>query len=118
MATDGNTLKYVAVAQAAPGANTAIISGGFTVPTAGAIRFSFSPATATVFNLTATPAGVSKRTIGMNSSVAIAAGDGYTGVWSVSPKDQNGNVITYNFEIETDGIISYLQVDFEEGGMV
>lgn len=93
----------------APGANTNIFSTGITpVYPVGALRVTVCLATASVFNLRVinTPAGGSTAfTIGLNASSALNAGDLYTFTFGCN------NDLTYNFQVETDGIINVLQVE-------
>lgn len=114
----GSITLYKVIDQAAPGANTDIVSAGITVPEGGALRISVSLATASVFNLMVTAAGGTQRAIGLNQSVALNAGDGYTFPWSAIKVDQNGAAVTYNFQVETNGIIRYLVVELVTGAVI
>jgi hypothetical protein len=118
MSVDGLLPRYIAVDQAAPGANTAIISGGLIPKMGGAFRISVVLATASVFNVTVTPAAGTQRTHGLNQSTALNAGDLYTFCFGVATVDQNSAALTYNFEVETNSIIRYLLVEEVSGGVI
>lgn len=115
--TVGLLTRFSDVDIAAPGANAGIISGGFTPTVGSAIRVTVSLATASVFNVTVTPSGGAKRTHGLNSSVALAANDLYSFTFGASPADADGTALSYNFEVETDGIIRYLVVEEAQLGV-
>ena len=105
----GKTRKY---ALAAPGANTNMLSTGLTSAyPVSAFRVTVRLATASVFNLHTTD-GTTAYVTGLNNSVALAAGDLYTFSFGVN------NGLTYNFQVETDGIISILQVDEIPGAVL
>lgn len=100
---------------AAPGANTGI-TGGIT-PTVGcAIRVTVSLATSSVFNVTVTPDGGTKRTHGLNTSAPLNANDLYSFVFGAAIADASGAALSYDFEVETDGIIRYLVVEEAQVG--
>ena len=97
---------------AAPGANTNIFSTSLTpVYQCSAFRVTVALTTASVFNVVMTD-GTTSYTNGLNASAALQAGDLYTFTFGV----HNGN--TYNFQIETDGVVRILQVDEIPGGVV
>ena len=90
---------------AAPGANTNIFSVDVRpVYPCSAMRVTVSLTTTSVFNLRVTD-GTTAYDLGLNGSVALVAGDLYT----LSFGCHNG--VTYNFRVETDSVIRYLQVD-------
>lgn len=103
--------------RAAPGANTDIIANGITnlvnsVSTATSLTptvdcyFAISVvlATASVFNMTETISG-STFTYGIDVSTSLSSGDLFG--WSLIPVF---TVATYNFQVETNGIIRRLSV--------
>ena len=105
----GQTRKY---ALAAPGANTNMLTTGLTpVYPVSAFRVTVRLATTSVFNLHSTD-GTTAYVTGLNNSVALAAGDLYTLSFGVN------NSLTYNFKVETDGIIAMLQVDEVVTGVI
>ena len=89
--------------QAAPGADTNILTTAITPQYFGALRITIVLATASVVNYTEARSGTT-FTCGLNSSVALNAGDAYTFVFDCSPSS------TYNFQVETNGIIRLLKV--------
>ena len=96
---------------AAPGANTDFYTADLTpVYPASTMRVSVRLSTASVLNLIIKQ-GATTFTTGLNASAALQAGDLYTFVFGI-----NGSC-TYNFQVETDGVISYFQVD-ELSGVV
>ncbi len=101
-------------AGAAPGINTNILSTGVQVsPSASAIRVTVVLATSSVFNFTVTD-GTTAYTVGLNASAALNAGDAYTFVFGARryKSQPNGSVeLTYNFQVETDGVINLLFVE-------
>lgn len=101
-------------ALAAPGANTNILSSGVQVsPSASAIRVTVVLAVSSVFNFTVTD-GSTAYTVGLNASAALNAGDCYTFVFGARRfnSQPNGSVeLTYNFQVETDGVIRMLFVE-------
>ena|SRR3990167_2269979 len=108
----GSTSLRVArkYALAAPGVNTNMLATGV-VPkaTGSAFRVTVSLTTASVFNVHMTD-GTTAYVIGLNASVALQAGDLYTFTFSADP------LLTYNFQVETDGVIRTLIVDEIVGG--
>lgn len=105
-----------AYALAAPGANTTF--GSFKVsPVAGMVRITISLTTASVLNLTVTN-GTTAYVIGLNNSIALAAGDLYGFVVPLrytSNGDDAGTVLTYGFQVETDSVVRLLFVDLVTG---
>lgn len=98
--------------RAAPGANTNIATTALTPAyPVSAFRITVALATASVFNVTET-VGATTNTYGLNASAALNAGDVYTFVMGVN------NSATYNFQVETDGIIRKLQVDEIPKGVI
>lgn len=101
----------------APGANTNILSTGITFgANASACRVTVCLGTSSVFNVYVTD-GTNAFTMGLNESNALQAGDLYTftfGVRKVS--SQTGSTtLTYNFRVETDGVINYLLAEEVRG---
>lgn len=97
----------------APGANTNILSSSLTPgPNASAYRVTVCLATASVFNVRVTN-GTTAFTMGLNASAALNAGDLYTFTFGVRKNStQTGTTaLSYNFQVETDGVINYLLVD-------
>lgn len=100
----------------APGANTNILATGVKVSGhASAIRLTVVLATSSVFNYTVTD-GTTAFTVGLNSSAALNAGDAYTFTFdarrykSQPYTDGTTAELTYNFQVETDGVIRQLFV--------
>ena len=98
---------------AAPGANTSFAS--FTPSRPGSIaRIHVVLATVSVLNYVVTD-GTTSYTVGLNNSVALAAGDGYMFDFAC-PKQSSGGAngsatLTYSFQVETNGVIQRLVVD-------
>lgn len=105
--------KGVKIALAAPGAATAIFGGLVPVLYASTFRVTVRLATGSIFNATVTPTGGSKITMALNGGVALSAGNVYT--FDLPVRKHNGAATpvsnSYDFEIATDGVVSYLQVD-------
>lgn len=95
--------RYQGFDVAAPGANTGIMSSSLTPKMAGVFRVTIALATASVFNYTETSAGVT-NTYGLNLSVPLPADDAHVFEFDVHPS------YTYNFQVETDGIIQQIKV--------
>lgn len=89
---------------AAPGANTNIMSTSITPKMSCRLRIYITLATASVVNYTETTSGVS-RTIGLNESDPLTAGDEHIFDHSASPDS------SYNYQVETNGIITKLKVE-------
>ena len=89
---------------AAPGADTDIEANEL-IPAEGVtiFRIQFSPTVATVLNIMETRSGTTFAG-GLNSSAAVGAGD--VAIFDVLVSDAS----TYNFQIETNGIIRQLKV--------
>lgn len=113
--------KYRAFNQSAPGADTAIISGGLTFSeSAAACRVTVALTTSSVFNVTCTD-GSTTHKWGLNASAALNAADLYTFTFAVAASDDGtsgGTALTWNFEVESDGVIEYLAVDEVKGGVL
>lgn len=105
----------------APGANTGIVSGGMTFSeSAGAARVTIALTTSSVVNVTCTD-GSTTHKWGLNASGALNTGDLYTFSFGVSASDDgtsDGTGLTYNLEVETDGVIEILLVDEIKGGVL
>ena len=106
---------------AAPGANTDILAAELTPNHEGSyFRVTVVLATASVFNHVITDSTGTPVTFtnGLNSSVALAAGDEYVFEFA-APKTTtagtNTSPLTHNFQVETDGIIRLLVVDEMRG---
>lgn len=98
--------------QSAPGANTNILSTALTpIRNDSVFRITVCLATASVLNTTVTSSGTTK-TIGLNASSALQAGDMYTFSFGVR------STYTYNFQVETDGVINLLLVEEVVGGVL
>ena len=88
----------------APGANTNILTTSLTPRMDGVMRLTIVLATASVFNVTITN-GSTTYTCGLNASTSLNAGDLYFFSFGVS------SLNTYNFQVETNGVINILQVE-------
>lgn len=89
---------------AAPGANTNILSTSIVPKMSGRLRVWITLAVASVFNYTEND-GTTNRTIGINSSVPLPAGDEQ--VFDISSTQG----YSYNFQVETDGAITKIRVE-------
>lgn len=105
--------RYQAVALAAPGANTSFASFTMAAPGHG-VRIVINLATASVLNLYD-----GTRTRGLNSSVALTAGDEFTfdlpALPMVAPTGgidpgPTGTPVTYALRVETDSIINAVSI--------
>ena len=98
---------------AAPGANTDILSSSITLKEGGAWRVTVALTTASVFNVTYTD-GTTTHALGLNSSVALLAGDLYTFAFGGSPIETSSgstNTLSINFQVETDSVIELLIIE-------
>lgn len=96
----------------APGANTDILSAAVSPQsTTCALRITVVLATASVFNYTAKQ-GATTFTCGLNESIALNAGDSYTFVVGANSST------SYNFQVETNGVINVLNVEEIEGAVL
>src|SRR5687768_1354605 len=94
-------------ALAAPGANTDF--GAFTPQyPVSQVRMSIAVTTSTILNLSVTD-GTTGYILGLNGSVALAAGDLYTFTFPISKLSAGGDVVSasskalsYAFQVETD----------------
>ena len=109
--SDGLSIKSKNFNVSAPGANTDILSTALTPTYGAAWRITVCLATASVFNMTITNGGTT-FTCGINSSVALNAGDLYAFTVGVNPSN------TYNFRVETNGVINILQIDEVSNGAI
>ncbi len=100
---DGVSVKSDNFTIAAPGANTNILSTSLTPTYGGYFQVFVVLATGSVFNMTETRSSTT-YTVGLNKSTALVSGDGYVFSFPVSTSS------TYNFQVETDGIIRILRV--------
>jgi len=106
----------------APGANTAITGSSFTPRHAGEARIQIAVTTSTVVNWVATD-GTTEHKWGLNSSVALNAGDTYYFTRFVSPRTGTGSAVTtaamtYHVEFETDSVIEELIVHVIPTGQI
>lgn len=100
----------------APGANTGIIAGGFSVGKPGAvISVTVALAVGSVLNLTCYD-GSTTHKWGLDKSTALQAGDLYTFHFLGLPAKADGTALTYNLEVETDGDVEILVVTEEYAG--
>ena len=97
------------LAIAAPGANTDILSTALTPKEGSALKITVLLATGSVFNMTVTD-GTNTYTGGLNASAALNAGDRYTFTVGADPAN------SYNFQVETDGIIQCLIIQEAQFG--
>lgn len=104
MAADGLSIRSLTFGLAAPGANTDILSTALTPTYGAAWRVTVCLTTSSVFNMTITQ-GSTTFTCGINSSVALNAGDLYSFTLGVNPAN------SYNFQVETNSVIRILQID-------
>jgi len=88
----------------APGANTNILSTSITPRADGVMRLTIVLAVSSVFNVTITNGGTT-FTCGLNSSTTLNSGDLY--FFSFGMNSSN----TYNYQVETNGVIRVLQVE-------
>lgn len=105
----GRELIVDITSQAAPGANTDILNGIAMrrYPGVTALAVTITLATASVLNYTKCKgvSDLSVLTIGINSSVALNAGDVYTFLIPVGPDD------FINLQVETDSVITQLLIE-------
>lgn len=104
--------------RAAPGANTDILTTAITPKEGCAIKITALLATGSVLNMTVTD-GTTTFTGGLNSSTSLNAGDWYTFTIGANPVETNsgdGNPLSYNFQVETDGIIQMLLIQESQIG--
>jgi hypothetical protein len=101
--SDGLALKSDNFTISAPGANTNILGTSLTPTYGGYFQVFVVLATGSVFNMTETRSSTT-YTVGLNKSTALVAGDGYVFSFPVSASS------TYNFQVETDGVIRILRV--------
>ena len=100
-------------ALAAPGANTNMLATSFKVSeSASAIRITVCLTTGSVFNKYVTD-GSTAYVCGLNGSTALNAGDEYTFTTGVRRYSSQSNTteLSYNFQVETDGVVRFLFVD-------
>lgn len=93
----------------APGANTDILSAAITPQRECAFRVTVALTTASVFNVTCTD-GNTTHAWGLNSSTALQAADLYAFTFAAAPS------LSYNFQVETDGVIEVLIVEEIQDG--
>lgn len=111
----------------APGANTDILASDFKVGyTASAIRITVQLATSSVLNLMVSD-GTNTEALALNGNTALTAAALHTfvvgarrtdtGVGRVD-KSSSDTELSYNFQVETDSVITYLVVDEIQGAVV
>lgn len=112
ISASGATWRSVNYNVSAPGVNTNILATGLTPiypksigvgNEASVFRVTVVLATGSVFNYTVTN-GTTAFTVGLNASAALNAGDEY--VFDIPVH----STYTYNFQVETDGVIRILWV--------
>ena len=112
----------------APGANTNILTDNFKVGfTASAIRISVQLAASSVLNLMASD-GTNTEALALNDNAALTAGALHTftvgarrtttGLSKQEHLETPGTELSYNFQVETDGVITYLVVDEVQGAVL
>ena len=108
----------------APGANTNILATSIKVsPHAVALRITVCLATASVFNVMVSD-GTTTFALGQEKSTALNAGDSYTFTLGARRYKSHPYVegttteLTYNFQVETDGVIRILFVEEVLGPVV
>ncbi len=120
-ANAGCSAKYTGFNISAPGANTNIISGGITFsPSASVCRVTVALTTSSVFNVECSD-GSATHVWGLNASGALNAADLYTFSFAVRKNStglEGGADLTYNFQVETDGVIELLLVEEVVGPVV
>ena len=121
LANAGCSSKYTGFNISAPGANTDIISGGIKFsPQAAVCRVTVALTTSSVFNVECTD-GSTTHVWGLNESGALNAGDLYTFTFAVRANAtglDGGSDLTYNFQVETDGVIECLFVEEVVGPVI
>lgn len=120
--TAGASARLVAVRRfkgyniTAPGADAEILSTGLKFDAkAPACRLTIALTVSSVLNVTVTD-GSTEHKWGLNESVALNAGDLYSFFFPVMDNDSS-NDLTYNFEVESDGVIEQLIVDEIQGAV-
>lgn len=111
MSVSGFSIRSKGFNISAPGANTNILSTGITPQYGAAFRITVALTAASVFNVEAVSSGTT-HVWGLNSSVALNAADLFTFTFGVNPD------VVYNFQVETNGVIEFLQVDEISGGVI
>lgn len=118
--TPGCSDKYAGFNLSAPGANTGITGGIKFGATAAACRVTVALATSSVFNVTCAD-GTTTHKWGLNASAALNAANLYTFTFSVRNThngQDTGTALTYDFEVETDGVVEQLLVEEVTGAVV
>lgn len=115
----GRVVRLAATyAQAAPGANTNIFASNITFSESASVcRVTVALTTGSVLNVRVTN-GTTAYDLGLNSSIALNAGDLYTFAFGVAASDGAGNALQYNFRVETDSVIRQLLVDEVTGAVL
>ncbi len=116
----GCSAKYSGFNVSAPGANTGITGGINFSPQASVCRVTVALTTSSVLNVTCTD-GSTTHKWGLNASDALNAADLYTFSFAVRASATGlagGAALTYDFEVETDGVIEQLLVDEVVGPVV
>jgi hypothetical protein len=94
----------------APGANTNILATGITPKKSGTMRVTVNLATGSVFNVQLNQGAT--NILGSLGSGALAAGAMNSFAFGCNPNT------TYNFQVATNGIINYLQVEHSDLGAI
>lgn len=111
----------------APGADMNILASNIKVGhTASAMRITVQLATSSVFNVMVTD-GTNTEALAMNDNAALTAAATYTftigarrtitGAAKVDATSSDTE-LSYNFQVETDSVITYLVVDEVQGAVV
>lgn len=120
LANAGCHAKYSGYNVSAPGANTGITGGITFSPQASVCRVTVALTTSSVFNVTCTD-GSTPHKWGLNESGALNAADLYTFTFAVRANAtglDGGSDLTYDFEVETDGVIECLFVEEVVGPVI
>jgi len=113
---------------AAPGANTDFVTDFTVAKHCTSLRIAVCLATSSVLNLMMVDAGATSANVlaaGLNGNVALTAGALYTFSVPVTRTEDGeaddatgSNVINYNFQVETNGVINLLIVDEMVGAVI
>jgi len=111
---------YTGFDVAAPGANTGVTGGITFGPKASACRVTVALTTSSVLNLTCTD-GSTTHKWGLKESGALNAADIYTFTFAVRKTAdglKGGTGLTYDLEVETDGVIEVLMIEEVQGAAI
>lgn len=118
--TSASNDKYTGWNESAPGANTGITGGIKFGANASACRVTVALTTSSVFNVTCTD-GSTTHKWNLNDGTALGAAKLKTFTFAVRATDdgtESGTALTYDFEVETDGVIETLLVEEITGGVI